>query len=179
MATNYIDLNKLKRFMGYLYKRFLPLSGGVLTGALILNADPTNVLGAATKQYVDNRNYAVYDISGSGASATYAIPKTNLSLVVSRSGTDNPTISIISTTAQTISIKRTSFTSANSVEKYANDALALTANTPVQIDSGVLLNSTDESNTLIADGSGTVVKVTSWVSNSGAKYRVCCNVIHN
>jgi ferredoxin-fold anticodon binding domain-containing protein len=32
----------------------LPLSGGTLTGALTLNADPTVDLGAATKQYVDN-----------------------------------------------------------------------------------------------------------------------------
>ncbi len=33
---------------------YLPLSGGTLTGNLILNADPTLALGAATKQYVDN-----------------------------------------------------------------------------------------------------------------------------
>ena len=32
----------------------LPLSGGTLTGALTLNANPTANLGAATKQYVDN-----------------------------------------------------------------------------------------------------------------------------
>ena len=31
-------------------------SGDTMTGALILNADPTNVLGAATKQYVDNNS---------------------------------------------------------------------------------------------------------------------------
>lgn len=33
---------------------YLALSGGTLTGALILAADPTADLGAATKQYVDN-----------------------------------------------------------------------------------------------------------------------------
>jgi len=32
----------------------LALTGGTLTGPLILNANPTNVLGAATKQYVDS-----------------------------------------------------------------------------------------------------------------------------
>lgn len=32
----------------------LSLSGGTLTGPLILSADPTNPLGAASKQYVDN-----------------------------------------------------------------------------------------------------------------------------
>jgi len=33
----------------------LPLTGGTLTGNLILNADPTNVLGACTKQYADTK----------------------------------------------------------------------------------------------------------------------------
>lgn len=33
---------------------FLALTGGTLTGELILAADPTENLGAATKQYVDN-----------------------------------------------------------------------------------------------------------------------------
>ena len=32
----------------------LALTGGTLTGALVLNADPVAALGAATKQYVDN-----------------------------------------------------------------------------------------------------------------------------
>jgi hypothetical protein len=32
---------------------FMPLSGGTMTGPLVLNADPTVVLGAATKQYAD------------------------------------------------------------------------------------------------------------------------------
>lgn len=42
---------------GYLVSQlanYLPYSGGTLTGALILAADPTSTLGAATKQYVDN-----------------------------------------------------------------------------------------------------------------------------
>jgi hypothetical protein len=33
----------------------LPISGGTMTGALILHADPSNVLEATTKQYVDAR----------------------------------------------------------------------------------------------------------------------------
>lgn len=37
----------------YTSGKFLPLSGGTMTGNLILNADPTTNLGAATKQYVD------------------------------------------------------------------------------------------------------------------------------
>lgn len=43
---------------------YLPLSGGTLTGALTLNADPTNALHAATKQYVDS--LAISYSAGSG-----------------------------------------------------------------------------------------------------------------
>jgi hypothetical protein len=34
---------------------YLPIAGGTLTGALVLNADPSANLGAATKQYVDGK----------------------------------------------------------------------------------------------------------------------------
>jgi hypothetical protein len=36
----------------------LPLTGGTLTGALTLNADPATALGAATRQYVDTKSAA-------------------------------------------------------------------------------------------------------------------------
>jgi len=38
---------------GLVDSRYLQLGGGTLTGNLILNADPSSALGAATKQYVD------------------------------------------------------------------------------------------------------------------------------
>lgn len=43
----------------------LSLSGGTLTGPLILNADPSNLLGAATKQYVDARAFSDAPSDGS------------------------------------------------------------------------------------------------------------------
>ena len=60
---------------------YLNIGGGTLTGALILNADPTANLGSATKQYVDNSisgvmrilargNVNVGDI-GAGAGTSY------------------------------------------------------------------------------------------------------------
>jgi microcystin-dependent protein len=39
--------------------RFLALLGGIMGGPLILNADPTNSMGAATKQYVDTYSVPV------------------------------------------------------------------------------------------------------------------------
>lgn len=44
---------KLNQLAGATSGAFLPLTGGTLTGPLILAADPTTALGAATKQYVD------------------------------------------------------------------------------------------------------------------------------
>jgi hypothetical protein len=44
----------------------LPIAGGTLTGPLILAADPSNALGAATKQYVDARTSAAYLPLGGG-----------------------------------------------------------------------------------------------------------------
>jgi microcystin-dependent protein len=41
-------------FLVVLNASFLKLTGGTLTGPLILSADPTNPLGAATKQYADS-----------------------------------------------------------------------------------------------------------------------------
>jgi hypothetical protein len=42
----------------------LPLAGGTMTGFLILNANPTSLLGAATKQYVDTATGAYLPLAG-------------------------------------------------------------------------------------------------------------------
>ena len=48
---------------------YLELTGGTLTGALILAADPTEALQAATKQYVDSGLSGKVDtVSGKGLS---------------------------------------------------------------------------------------------------------------
>jgi len=77
----------------------LPLSGGSMTGALILNADPTGALGAATKQYVDARVGGVgflpttggtmtgpITLSGNPVSALQAAPKQYVDSFLSLSG---------------------------------------------------------------------------------------------
>ena len=57
---------------------YLPLSGGTLTGALVLSGDPTAALGAATKQYVDGvasgMQYKDSVVAASGANVTTTAP---------------------------------------------------------------------------------------------------------
>jgi hypothetical protein len=70
---------------------FLALSGGSMTGPLILAGDPTTALGAATKQFVESRGYITGnqtitlsgDISGSG---TTSINATLATVPISKGG---------------------------------------------------------------------------------------------
>jgi Chaperone of endosialidase len=77
----------------------LPLSGGTMTGLVILSGDPTNVRGAATKQYVDARVGGTgflpttggtltgpLTLSGNPATALQAAPKQYVDLRVLKSG---------------------------------------------------------------------------------------------
>jgi hypothetical protein len=50
-AGDKVEVTKIKSGDGV----YLPLSGGTLTGTLVLQGDPLVALGAATKQYVDNK----------------------------------------------------------------------------------------------------------------------------
>ncbi|MBQ5832924.1 MAG: hypothetical protein IIW43_05540, partial [Selenomonadales bacterium] len=51
----------------------LPKSGGTMTGALILNANPTSNLGAVTKQYVDNVVNNIASTPGPEGKSAYQI----------------------------------------------------------------------------------------------------------
>lgn len=53
----------------------LPLSGGTMTGVLVLNGDPSSALEAATKQYVDNNVSSISwdSLTGKPDFATVAI----------------------------------------------------------------------------------------------------------
>jgi len=54
----------------------LPITGGTMTGNLILNADPTTALQAATKQYADNIASGLNPIPGCVAASTVALTVT-------------------------------------------------------------------------------------------------------
>jgi hypothetical protein len=56
----------------------LPLSGGIMTGSLMLNADPSANLEAATRQYVDS--ISAGKVSRSGDTMTYTLRITNPTL---------------------------------------------------------------------------------------------------
>jgi hypothetical protein len=57
------------------WTQVLPISGGTLTGSLILSADPTAALGAVTKQYVDARpGFPTFQWIPNAASGTWTRP---------------------------------------------------------------------------------------------------------
>jgi hypothetical protein len=63
------------------WSRDVPLSGGTMTGLLILSADPTNVLGAVTKQYADTKApLASPAFTGNPTAPTQAVDDTSTKL---------------------------------------------------------------------------------------------------
>lgn len=82
----------------------LPLSGGTLTGDLTLNADPTNALHAATKQYVDSLS-AGLDVKPSVLCATTA----NITL------SGEQTLDGITTSASRVLVKNQSSAAENGI----------------------------------------------------------------
>ena len=88
----------------------LSLNGGTMTGALILNDDPTNLLGAATKQYVDNATSSVIDTvntddlaEGSG-NLYYTNARARAAISVAGSGSYDSTSGIITVTGGVTSV---------------------------------------------------------------------------
>jgi hypothetical protein len=60
----------------YFNGKYLALLGGTMTGALILNADPSLALGAATKQYVDNSLVGISNNTTTRVATTAALTVT-------------------------------------------------------------------------------------------------------
>jgi hypothetical protein len=58
---------------------YVPVSGGTMTGALILNANPTTALGAAPKQYVDSAVATYLPLTGGALSGNLNGPSANFS----------------------------------------------------------------------------------------------------
>ena len=76
----------------------LPLSGGTMTGSITLAGDPTAVLHAATKQYVDAR------VGGTGY-----LPTTGGTLTGALTLASNPTVALHAATKQYVDTRTTSY----------------------------------------------------------------------
>ena len=115
-------------------------TGDTMTGALILNANPTAALGAATKQYVDS---AIG--SGTAGGATTAYVDAQVALRVAKAGDTmtgalilnaNPTAALGAATKQYVdtgvsaaqTTANTALTTANAAQTTANSAVAGLAN---------------------------------------------------
>ena len=105
---------------GTLDDRYVMLNGSTMTGALILDADPTENLGAATKQYVDNSTPNVPDTNLAWSGQTGTIGK-----VTSSTGTDATLTSATTTAAGLLSATDKVKVDASLTETDA-DALYLT-----------------------------------------------------
>ena len=72
-------------------KNYLPKSGGTMTGNLILNANPTANLGAATKQYVDSKAEVVENSINTKLNGTLlkTLSNSDLSAITITSGGSN------------------------------------------------------------------------------------------
>jgi len=136
----------------------VPLAGGTMTGYLILNANPVNSLGAATKQYVDaissgiSFKSACYAGSTANLNATYA----NGSAGVGATLTNNGALAAFSTDGTSPSINARILVK-NQTSDFQNGIYSLTT-----VGSGaaawVLTRTTDyDTNSQIVPGSATFV----------------------
>lgn len=102
---------------------YLQLSGGTMTGPLILDDDPASALGAATKQYVDN---AVENVSGGGPGVSSFNSRTG---AVTLLASDIPAGSIVNDSV--------SASAAIALSKLATDPLARANHTGTQLASTI------------------------------------------
>ena len=76
----------------------VPLAGGTMTGYLILNANPTNPLGAATKQYVDSEiGGSVTEIIGTAGQIVASSPTGAVTLSIDSSYVGQTSITTLGT----------------------------------------------------------------------------------
>lgn len=141
---------------------YLLLSGGTLTGPLVLAADPSAPLGAATKQYVDNKpsgvNRSISSISGN----------------TSASGTAMTDYTYICTAALTLTLP----TAVGNTNSYTvkrtgagNITIATSASQTIDDAANFTLDAQYQSVNLISDGANWVIVSEYWPRTAGdARY---------
>src|SRR5262249_7844674 len=90
--------------------RIVPTTGGSMTGLLRLSGDPTDQLGAATKQYVDGYFPVAISRGGTGANnAAQALQNLGAVGLFSPAFTGNPTAPTLPTSDSSAGIATTAF----------------------------------------------------------------------
>lgn len=154
---------------------YLPLSGGTLTGALTLNADPTNPLHAATKQYVDTMAQGL-DQKPSAALATIAALPSNTynngtaGVGATLTATANGVLSVdgVATTAgMLILVKNEAAPANNGLYEVTNPG---TAGAAYVLTRHISMDSTGEMQGafIAVESTSTTMANTLWLCNSGA-----------
>jgi Chaperone of endosialidase len=108
---------------------YLPLTGGTLTGALILASDPISLLGAATKQYVDHK------LSLTGGTLTGGLTLSAGNLAVS-AGNISASGSGTFGSIQTVTITATGAVTVNSLTSNSNVSTKGSVNGLIAYDRG-------------------------------------------
>jgi hypothetical protein len=158
----------------------LPLSGGTMTGGLTLNGNPSTVLGAATKQYVDSgvasanttasTAQSTANIAVSSASTAQATANSAVSAASTAQSTANSAVSAAaaaqSTANSAVSSASTAQSTANSAVSAASTAQATANAKQDPIQSGVHVK-TVNSKTIV--GSGDMIP-TPYVVVTGSGY---------
>lgn len=108
---------------------FLPLTGGTLSGPLLLNADPTAAFGAATKEYVDNVQGNKLPLTGGTMQGTINMNSNRIiSLPLPISSTEPARLQELNA-EQTARLKSQADTSGVLTTAGTNQAYVLTSNT--------------------------------------------------
>jgi hypothetical protein len=140
------------------WTRALALAGGTLTGALILQADPSVALGAATKQYVDGKVGTPGIIPENSQSANYTLVLGDAGQFIYHPATDNNARTF--TIPANASVAYTIGTVISFVNMINTVTIAITTDTMTLAGTG-----TTGSRTLAANGTCTAIKIgtTAWI----------------
>lgn len=166
----------------------LSLTGGTLTGSLILNADPVNELEAATKQYVDDELATVVgglasttdDITEGITNLYYTDTRARSAISVEGAGSYDTSTGVITVTGgvtsvntQTGAVELTTTDINEGTNLYYTDArvrLAITAGTNINYDSATGIISSTSAVESVNGQTGTVALITDDVTEGANQY---------
>ena len=135
----------------------LPLSGGTMTGSLVLQADPATALGASTKQYVDNTTVSLSGDTMTGALVLNADPSVALGAVTKQYADQK--------------VSRNGDTMTGALILNADPSVALGAATKQYVDAHAGAGSTTLTGDVTGTGTGTVATTLATVNSTVGTYQ--------